>query len=277
MVAHDGVASTLPEDSTSPAPSPAEAIAKSSAAAEHYRDDNIKIIKIEKSTEPLGATVRNEGEAVVVGRVVRGGAADKSGLLHEGDEILEVNGIEMRGKSVNAVCDILAAMEGTLTFMIVPASQTRAHSSRESLLHVRAHFDYDPEDDMYIPCRELGISFQKGDVLHIISQEDPNWWQAYREGEEDQTLAGLVPSQSFQHQRESMRLAAEERMSKPQRKSTTLLCGKTTRKKKKKGAFAEAGYPMYANALDGKFHKNRNFPPFTLLTYCLQSMKPRRF
>lgn len=43
---------------------------------------------------------------------------------------------------------------------------------------------------MYIPCRELGIGFQKGDVLHIISQEDGNWWQAYREGEEDQTLAG---------------------------------------------------------------------------------------
>lgn len=67
-------------------------------------------------------------------------------------------------------------------------------------LHVKAHFDYDPEDDLYIPCRELGISFQKGDVLHIISQEDPNWWQAYREGEEDQTLAGLVPSMTFQYQ-----------------------------------------------------------------------------
>jgi hypothetical protein len=138
-------------------------------------------------------------------------------LLHEGDEILEVNGIEMRGKSVNAVCDILQAMEGTLTFLIVPASQARSHSGRDSVLHVRAHFDYDPEEDMYIPCRELGISFQKGDVLHVISQDDPNWWQAYREGEEDQTLAGLVPSQSFQHYRESMRLAAEERMARPQR------------------------------------------------------------
>lgn len=67
-------------------------------------------------------------------------------------------------------------------------------------MHMKAHFDYDPEEDLYIPCRELGISFQKGDVLHVISQEDPNWWQAYREGEEDQTLAGLIPSRSFQHQ-----------------------------------------------------------------------------
>ncbi|XP_065158298.1 protein PALS1 isoform X3 [Atheta coriaria] len=265
MIAHDGVASALPEDSTSPVSSPAQVdtnstIAGKTALPEHYGDDNIKIVKIEKSTEPLGATVRNEGDAVVVGRVVRGGAADKSGLLHEGDEILEVNGIEMRGKSVNAVCDILAAMEGTLTFLIVPATPGSRHSSRESLLHVRAHFDYDPEEDMYIPCRELGIGFRKGDVLHIISQEDPNWWQAYREGEEDQTLAGLVPSQSFQHQRESMRLAAEERMSKPQRKSTTLLCGKTAKRKKKKGSYAESGYPMYSNAVD-------EFEPEEILTY----------
>ena len=67
-------------------------------------------------------------------------------------------------------------------------------------VHLKAHFDYDPEDDLYIPCKELGISFMKGDILHVISQEDPNWWQAFREGEEDQTLAGLIPSRSFQQQ-----------------------------------------------------------------------------
>nr|XP_023013161.1 MAGUK p55 subfamily member 5-A isoform X3 [Leptinotarsa decemlineata]XP_023013162.1 MAGUK p55 subfamily member 5-A isoform X3 [Leptinotarsa decemlineata]XP_023013163.1 MAGUK p55 subfamily member 5-A isoform X3 [Leptinotarsa decemlineata] len=260
MVAHDGVASTLPADSTTPTLSSADSVPQS-VTDRRYGEDNIKIIKIEKSTEPLGATVKNEGDAVVIGRIIRGGAADKSGLLHEGDEILEVNGIEMRGKSINAVCDMLQTMEGTLTFLIVPAScQIRPHGIRDSFLHVRAHFDYDPEEDMYIPCRELGIGFQKGDVLHIISQEDPNWWQAYREGEEDQTLAGLVPSQTFQHQRESMRLAAEERMSKPQRKSTTLLCGKTAKRKKKKGAYADGGYPMYANAVD-------EYDPEEILTY----------
>lgn len=181
MLAHDGVAAVLPPDSTTLTPQVTHEPPVRTLPAQ-YGEENIKIIKIEKSTEPLGATVRNENDAVVIGRIVRGGAADKSGLLHEGDEILDVNGIEMRGKSVNAVCDILQAMEGTLTFMIVPAAQSRAHSGRDTVLHVRAHFDYDPEEDMYIPCRELGISFQKGDVLHIISQEDPNWWQAYREG-----------------------------------------------------------------------------------------------
>lgn len=72
-----------------------------------------------------GATVRNEGDAVIIGRIVRGGAAEKSGLLHEGDEVLEVNGIEMRGKSVNDVCDILSGMTGTLTFLIVPQTVSR--------------------------------------------------------------------------------------------------------------------------------------------------------
>lgn len=32
--------------------------------------DNIKIIRIEKTNEPLGATVRNEGDAVIIGILV---------------------------------------------------------------------------------------------------------------------------------------------------------------------------------------------------------------
>ena len=56
-----------------------------------------------------GATVRNEGESVMVGRIVKGGAAEKSGLLHEGDEILEINGCDVRGKNVNDVSDIMVS------------------------------------------------------------------------------------------------------------------------------------------------------------------------
>ncbi|KAH9375397.1 hypothetical protein HPB48_010743 [Haemaphysalis longicornis] len=178
--------------------------------ASHYSEDSIKIVHIDKTNEPLGATVRNEGESVIIGRIVKGGAAEKSGLLHEGDEILEVNGIGMRGKSVNEVCDLLATMTGTLTFLIVPCSHESVApraSDSGGMIHVKAHFDYEPEEDLYIPCRELGIPFQKGDVLHVINRDDPNWWQAYRQGEEDQTLAGLIPSKAFQQQREAMKQA----------------------------------------------------------------------
>lgn len=66
---------------------------------------------------------------MIIGRIVRGGAAEKSGLLHEGDEVLEVNGVEMRGKSINDVCDILSVMNGPLTFMIVPSANRIAYQN----------------------------------------------------------------------------------------------------------------------------------------------------
>lgn len=71
--------------------------------------------------------------------MVRGGAAEKSGLLHEGDEVLEVNGVEMRGKTVNEVCDILAGMQGSLTFLILPALANHRNNvnSRDEHLQVR--------------------------------------------------------------------------------------------------------------------------------------------
>ena len=36
------------------------------------------------------------------------------GLLHEGDEILDVNGIDMRGKNVNEVSEILVSFPDVL-------------------------------------------------------------------------------------------------------------------------------------------------------------------
>lgn len=66
--------------------------------------------------------------------------------------------MEMRGKSVNEVCELLGAMSGTLTFLVVPAglAAPRPRHRDTNVLHVKAHFDYDPEEDIYIPCRELG-------------------------------------------------------------------------------------------------------------------------
>ncbi|XP_066946849.1 protein PALS1-like isoform X6 [Macrobrachium rosenbergii] len=222
----------------------------------HYPEDSVKIVRIDKTNEPLGATIRNEGDSVIIGRIVKGGAAEKSGLLHEGDEILEVNGVEVRGKSVNDICDMLAGMTGTLTFIIIPCG-TQAPPPRPPIaqtMHVKAHFDYDPEEDLYIPCRELGMSFQKGDILHVISQSDPNWWQAYRDGEEDQTLAGLIPSKTFQQHREAMRqTVVGDNNNKEKTKKGKLLCAKKHQKKKKKKML----YPNY----------NEDFDSEEILTY----------
>lgn len=49
-------------------------------------------------------------------------------------------------------------------------------------MRVRAHFDYVPSEDPYIPCKEAGLAFERGTILHIVSQDDAYWWQARREG-----------------------------------------------------------------------------------------------
>ena len=107
--------------------------------------------------------------------------------------------------------NLICVCVGTLTFVIAirdtmmrvnpHLSLPHQQQQQNQVLHLRALFDYDPDEDLYIPCRELGICFNKGDILHVIDQTDMNWWQAYREGDEhDQSLAGLIPSIQFQIQ-----------------------------------------------------------------------------
>lgn len=64
-------------------------------------------------------------------------------------------------------------------------------------MFVKALFDYYPNEDKAIPCREAGLAFRKGDVLQIMSQDDATWWQAKHEGDAN-PRAGLIPSKQFQ-------------------------------------------------------------------------------
>ncbi len=66
------------------------------------------------------------------------------------------------------------------------------------------HLLYDPFDDLYVPCRELALKFEKGDILHITDRSDDNWWQAFRDGETGITLAGLIPSSTFERTRQNL-------------------------------------------------------------------------
>lgn len=65
---------------------------------------------------------------------------------------------------------------------------------------MKAYFEYNPENDPYIPCKEAGLAFCKGDVLHIVSQDDAYWWQARKECEKT-ARAGLIPSRALQERR----------------------------------------------------------------------------
>ncbi|XP_031840434.1 membrane palmitoylated protein 7-like protein metro isoform X6 [Nomia melanderi] len=160
-------------------------------------EETVKIVQLVKSNEPLGATIKTceDTGKIVIARIMHGGAADRSGLIHVGDEVCEVNGISVEGKTPNCVLKILQNSEGTITFKIVPADSKGG--IRESKVRVRAHFSYKASDDPYIPCKEAGLDFTKGDVLHIVSQDDAYWWQARREGDRNMR-AGLIPSRALQ-------------------------------------------------------------------------------
>ncbi|XP_011160118.1 MAGUK p55 subfamily member 7 isoform X2 [Solenopsis invicta] len=163
-------------------------------------EETVKIVQLVKSNEPLGATIKTceETGKIVIARIMHGGAADRSGLIHVGDEVIEVNGISVEGKTPSFVLHILQNSEGTITFKIVPADSKSG--VRESKVRVKAHFSYVAADDPYIPCKEAGLDFVKGDVLHIVSQDDAYWWQARREGDRNMR-AGLIPSRALQERR----------------------------------------------------------------------------
>lgn len=71
-------------------------------------------------------------------------------------------------------CLFQQSSEGTITFKLVPSFGKGG--SRESKVRVRALFNYDSSEDPYIPCKEAGLNFNKGDVLHIVSQDDAYWY-----------------------------------------------------------------------------------------------------
>ncbi|CAH8563944.1 unnamed protein product [Schistosoma turkestanicum] len=173
----------------------------------------LKYVILQKSAnEFLGATVRLERNSVLIARIINGGLAYKTNLLHEGDELLSVNGIELLGKDLNTVCDIMASLHGKIVLLVAPAIDPYSSVSTKGIIHLRALFTYEPSDDRYLACKELGLGFTKGDIIHVTGRKDPNWWQAYRSDEDRGlsgaigTLAGLIPSPIYQRNRAILRL-----------------------------------------------------------------------
>lgn len=164
-------------------------------------EDSVKIIRLVKNKEPLGATIRRDEStgAIIVARIMKGGAADRSGLIHVGDELKEVNGIPVDDKKPEEIIRILAQSQGAITFKVVPGAKEEA-SIKEPQMFVKALFDYNPKDDNTIPCKEAGLAFKKGCILQIMSQDDATWWQAKHEGDTN-PRAGLIPSKQFQERR----------------------------------------------------------------------------
>ncbi|XP_074552665.1 MAGUK p55 subfamily member 3 isoform X2 [Halichoeres trimaculatus] len=173
---------------------------------DELEEESVKIVRLVKNKEPLGATIRRDETtgAVTVARIMRGGAADRSGLVHVGDELREVNGVSVIHKRPDEISQLLSQSQGSITLKIIPAIKEEDRL-KESKVYMRALFDYIPLEDKATPCQEAGLPFKRGDILQVVTQDDPTWWQAKRVGDSN-LRAGLVPSKQFQERRLAYRM-----------------------------------------------------------------------
>ncbi|XP_047214464.1 MAGUK p55 subfamily member 3-like isoform X8 [Girardinichthys multiradiatus] len=169
-------------------------------------EESVKIVRLVKNKEPLGATIRRDETtgAVIIARIMRGGAADRSGLVHVGDELREVNGVSVIHKRPDEISQLLSQSQGSITLKIIPAIKEE-DTLRESKVYMRALFDYTPVEDKATPCQEAGLPFKLGDILLVVTQDDPTWWQAKCVGDNN-LRAGLIPSKQFQERRLAYRM-----------------------------------------------------------------------
>uniref|UniRef100_A0A1L8DMQ2 Putative cell polarity protein par6 n=1 Tax=Nyssomyia neivai TaxID=330878 RepID=A0A1L8DMQ2_9DIPT len=87
------------------------------------------------SDKPLGFYIRDgtsvrvtangleKQPGIFISRLVPGGLAESTGLLAVNDEVLEVNGIEVAGKTLDQVTDMMVANSSNLIITVKPANQ----------------------------------------------------------------------------------------------------------------------------------------------------------
>ncbi|XP_023010266.2 MAGUK p55 subfamily member 6a isoform X1 [Maylandia zebra] len=204
--------------------------------------DAVRMIGIQKKAgEPLGVTFRVVRGEMVIARILHGSSIDRQGMLHTGDIIREVNGREV-GSDPHVLQELLRDCNGSITLKVLPSYKDTPAPPQ---VYVKSHFNYNPATDNLIPCKEAGLAFSRGDVIHVVNKEDPNWWQARKVVG---GATGLIPSQVLEEKRKAF-VRRDWDMS-----GTGMLCGTLTGKKKKKKM-------MYLTT------KNAEFDRYELQTY----------
>uniref|UniRef100_A0A8C1RZZ1 Discs large MAGUK scaffold protein 4 n=1 Tax=Cyprinus carpio TaxID=7962 RepID=A0A8C1RZZ1_CYPCA len=158
-----------------------------------------------------------DGEGIFISFILTGGAADLSGELRKGDQILSVNGVDLRRATHEQAAAALKNAGQTVTIIAqyrpeeYSRFEAKIHDLREQLMNsslvsaaaslrsskrsffIRALFDYDKTADGGFLSQAL--SFRFGDVLQVFDCSDEEWWQAGKltpHGELEET--GYIPS-----------------------------------------------------------------------------------
>ncbi|KAL6741938.1 hypothetical protein Aduo_015145 [Ancylostoma duodenale] len=165
-----------------------------------------------------------DNEPIYISYVLPGGVADLSGNVRKGDVLLEVNGRSLRNATHSQAAEALKNAQNpvTLTLQYRPHDYQQFEAKIERLrndmiqqntscgtlprkdLYVRALFDYDHTREVGIPHRS--ISFQYGDILHVMNTSDDDWWTAKKVLENgEETQEGVIPSKKRIEKRERAR------------------------------------------------------------------------
>ncbi|XP_066507167.1 disks large homolog 2 isoform X18 [Hoplias malabaricus] len=198
-------------------------------------------IVLHKGSTGLGFNIvgGEDGEGIFVSFILAGGPADLSGELRRGDQILSVNGIDLRGATHEQAAAALKGAGQTVTIIAqyrpeeYGRFEAKIHDLREQMmnhsmssgsgslrtnqkrsLYVRALFDYERSKDSGLPSQ--GLSFHYGDILHVINASDDEWWQARRVTPEgDSEEMGVIPSKRRVERKERARLKTVKFNAKP--------------------------------------------------------------
>ncbi|KAG7208133.1 hypothetical protein KM043_009703 [Ampulex compressa] len=230
------------------------------------RQKEVRTVVLNKGSSGLGFNIvgGEDGEGIFISFILAGGPADLSGELRRGDQILSVNGINLRTATHEEAAAALKQGTGQTVTIVVQykpedynrfeakihdlkqqisqqnmMTGTLMRTSQKKSLYVRALFDYDPNKDDGLPSR--GLAFRYGEILHVTNASDDEWWQARRitpQGEEEGL--GIIPSR----RRWERKQRARDRSVKFQGHMPVILDKQSTLDRKKKNFSFSRKFPF---------------------------------
>ncbi|XP_071754340.1 disks large homolog 4 isoform X2 [Centroberyx gerrardi] len=194
-------------------------------------------VLIHRGSTGLGFNIvgGEDGEGIFISFILAGGPADLSGELHKGDQILSVNGVDLRMATHEQAAAALKNAGQTVTIIAqyrpdeYSRFEAKIHDLREQLMnssmgsgtttlrsnpkrgfYIRALFDYDKTADCGFLSQALGFRF--GDVLHVLDCGDEEWWQARRVSPQNEAEeVGFIPSKHRVERKEWSRVKSPGR------------------------------------------------------------------
>ncbi|XP_019904185.1 disks large homolog 4 isoform X5 [Esox lucius] len=194
-------------------------------------------VLIHRGSTGLGFNIvgGEDGEGIFISFILAGGPADLSGELRKGDQILSVNGVDLRIATHEQAAAALKNAGQTVTIVAqyrpeeYSRFEAKIHDLREQLMnssmgsgqttlrnnpkrgfYIRALFDYDKTADCGFLSQAVGFRF--GDVLHVLDCGDEEWWQARRVSPQSEAEeVGFIPSKRRVERKEWSRMGTKER------------------------------------------------------------------